>query len=254
MSLKVIPHLSLWIHTYGNTHTLKASPKSLDYPQVLHISDLIFRGAVPEKETLEDFKDLENKGTYEGTTRTCQESLSLKNAYEHIIFSFSDQIKRYKPHRSEVSNRKYKVSGARTYFYEGEASCEKNMETFLRCIEAVADSTHGTGFSAIKVTALGRPSLLVNNLRQRAWICIYSRSTSELVWYYYWQCFQLQLSEVIVRARRFYQNVSGHDGFVIEGKVSKEAFEQRFKQKVNYDTYEPEVQDWLGNMTFDKKG
>ncbi|XP_059091903.1 proline dehydrogenase 1, mitochondrial-like isoform X3 [Tigriopus californicus] len=190
----VIRHM----HSYG-------VKSILDYSVEEDISDekaqeKELKGAVPEKETLEDFKDLENKGTYE------------------------DQIKRYKPHRSAVSNRKYKVSGARTYFYEGEASCEKNMETFLRCIEAVADSTHGTGFSAIKVTALGRPSLL------------------------------LQLSEVIVRARRFYQNVSGHDGFVIEGKVSKEAFEQRFKQKVNYDKYEPEVQDWLGNMTFDKKG
>ena len=56
------------------------------------------------------------------------------------------------------------------------------------------DSTHGTGFSAIKLTALGRPSLL------------------------------LQLSEVIVRARRYYQNISGADGFVIEGEVSKEVF------------------------------
>ena len=45
------------------------------------------------------------------------------------------------------------------------------------------------------MTALGRPSLL------------------------------LQLSEVIVRARRYYQNISGADGFVIEGEVSKEVRE-----------------------------
>eukprot|EP00095_Tigriopus_kingsejongensis_P007525 maker-scaffold103_size370364-snap-gene-2.26 protein:Tk07525 transcript:maker-scaffold103_size370364-snap-gene-2.26-mRNA-1 annotation:"proline dehydrogenase isoform 2" len=186
------------MHSYG-------VKSILDYSVEEDISDekaqeKELEGAVPELHSLDDFKDLENKGTYE------------------------DQIKRYKPHKSKVSNRKYKVSGARTYFYEGEAACEKNMETFLRCIEAVADSTHGTGFSAIKVTALGRPSLL------------------------------LQLSEVIVRARRFYQNVSGRDGFVIEGQVSKEAFEQRFKEKVKYDNLQPEVDKWLENMTFDKKG
>ena len=74
---------------------------------------------------------------------------------------FPDKIKRYKAHKGAATNRKYKVNSARTYFYENEASCQKNMETFIRSIEAVADSTHGTGFSAIKLTALGRPSLLV---------------------------------------------------------------------------------------------
>lgn len=133
-----------------------------------------------------------------------------------------DPIKRYQPHKS-FGDRRYKVSGARTYFYQNEAQCEKNMETFLRCIEAVADSTNGTGLAAIKVTALGRPNLL------------------------------LQLSEVIVRARRYYQTISGKEGFVIEGKVSKEAFEKRFKEKELYEG-NPDVQDWLSNMTFDKKG
>ncbi len=115
----------------------------------------------------------------------------------------SGSIRRYRPHGSSIHdslNRRYKLTGARTYFYEGEATCEKNMETFLRCIEAVAgeevyvnladvaqvpgslpcaifwslshdhvhvsDSTDGTGFSAIKMTALGRPSLLVRRQRQ----------------------------------------------------------------------------------------
>lgn len=59
------------------------------------------------------------------------------------------------------ADRRYKVQSARTYFYLNEATCEKNMETFIKCLEAVANSTFGTGITAIKLTALGRPQLLV---------------------------------------------------------------------------------------------
>lgn len=60
------------------------------------------------------------------------------------------------------ADRRYKVNSARTYFYLNEATCEKNMEIFIRCLEAVANSTFGTGITAIKLTALGRPQLLVS--------------------------------------------------------------------------------------------
>ena len=62
---------------------------------------------------------------------------------------------------------------------------------------------------------------------------------------------------MIVRARRYYQSISGKDGFVIEGEVSKEAFQTRFKEKASYGDdidNNAEVKDWLDNMTFDKKG
>jgi len=134
----------------------------------------------------------------------------------------TDGIKRYKAHKS-FGDRRQMVSSARTYFYQNEAQCEKNMETFLRCIEAVADSTGSTGLAAIKITALGRPNLL------------------------------MQLSEVIIRARRYYQQVSGEEGFVHEGKVNKDAFEKRFKSDGIHEGNE-EVQEWLSNMTADKKG
>ena len=49
----------------------------------------------------------------------------------------TDGIKRYKAHEG-FGDRRQMVNGARTYFYQNEAQCEKNMETFLRCIEAVA--------------------------------------------------------------------------------------------------------------------
>ena len=49
-----------------------------------------------------------------------------------------DHIKRYKPSAKFGDRRDGNVASARTYFYTNEAACEKNMETFLRCIEAVA--------------------------------------------------------------------------------------------------------------------
>ena len=48
---------------------------------------------------------------------------------------------------------------ARVYPYAGEESCDANLEIFLRAVDAVEQTTPD-GFAAIKVTALGDPSLL----------------------------------------------------------------------------------------------
>lgn len=48
---------------------------------------------------------------------------------------------------------------ARTYSYSGEALCDQRMAVFRRAIDAAA-AVDGQGFAAIKVTALGLPSLL----------------------------------------------------------------------------------------------
>nr|XP_058940601.1 proline dehydrogenase 1, mitochondrial-like [Pocillopora verrucosa] len=71
----------------------------------------------------------------------------------------SDEHDKYKPHE-EFADRRKGVYSARTYFYEGEEECEKRVDTFLKCIDA-AESASKDGFAAIKVTALGRPQILM---------------------------------------------------------------------------------------------
>ncbi|XP_035196748.1 proline dehydrogenase 1, mitochondrial-like [Oxyura jamaicensis] len=67
--------------------------------------------------------------------------------------------KQYRAHRGSGSHRNG-VTSARTYFYADEAKCDQHMETFLRCIDASSGSSED-GFSAIKLTALGRPQFLL---------------------------------------------------------------------------------------------
>ncbi|NXR15317.1 PROD dehydrogenase, partial [Semnornis frantzii] len=73
------------------------------------------------------------------------------------------------------------ISSTHTYVYADEAKCDQHMETFLRCIDASGGSSEN-GFSAIKMTALGRPQFLV------------------------------RLSEVLVKWRRFFYQLAAEQG------------------------------------------
>ena len=72
----------------------------------------------------------------------------------------SHPLRRYQQSADFADRRKY-LPVARTYFYHGESQCERNLEIFFKAIEAVAQTTGNTGFAAIKLTALGRPRLLM---------------------------------------------------------------------------------------------
>uniref|UniRef100_A0A667YTD9 Proline dehydrogenase n=1 Tax=Myripristis murdjan TaxID=586833 RepID=A0A667YTD9_9TELE len=100
--------------------------------------------------------------------------------------------KKYKAHK-RFGDRRGGVTGARTYFYADEAKCDQHMETFLKCIKASGGSSMD-GFSAIKMTALGRPQFL------------------------------LQFSEVLVKWRRFFTFLAEH-----QGKHGMEALEQKLE-------------------------
>ncbi|XP_013777730.2 proline dehydrogenase 1, mitochondrial-like [Limulus polyphemus] len=134
-----------------------------------------------------------------------------------------DDLKQFRYHEKFADRRKYNVT-ARTYFYMSEAQCEKNTETFLRCIDAVAGTTKSTGFAAIKMTALGRPQLLI------------------------------QLSEVIARTRKFFKDVTGAEKNIILSEVQPSLFEEKLQNDLQVNTHQKEVKDWLEKMDYDKKG
>ncbi|KAG5679740.1 hypothetical protein PVAND_009284 [Polypedilum vanderplanki] len=118
------------------------------------------------------------------------------------------------------ADRRYKVLGARTYFYLNEATCERNMETFIRCLEAVKYSSFGTGITAIKLTALGRPHLL------------------------------LQISEVIQRTRNYMIEIAGGTGNVLTHHKTIKDLETYFGTMGD----NKDVKDFLKQVTTDKEG
>ncbi|XP_035425150.1 proline dehydrogenase 1, mitochondrial [Cygnus atratus] len=84
---------------------------------------------------------------------------SCTSAAEKETGGAEQREKQYHAHRGSGSHRNG-VTSARTYFYADEAKCDQHMETFLRCIDASSGSSED-GFSAIKLTALGRPQFLL---------------------------------------------------------------------------------------------
>lgn len=134
----------------------------------------------------------------------------------------NEELKQFKPQKAFADRRKFNPT-ARTYFYMNEAQCERNMETFLKCIDAVAGVTGHTGLAAIKLTALGRPQIL------------------------------LQLSEVIARTRLLFQEVTGEDRMICT-QISPQEFQEKYKKRFDVKFARPEINDWFKHMDFDRRG
>ncbi|XP_064460770.1 proline dehydrogenase 1, mitochondrial-like isoform X2 [Ornithodoros turicata] len=121
----------------------------------------------------------------------------------------------------QFADRRYPHVMVRTYFYLNEAQCEKNMATFLKCIDAVSGATKGTGLAAIKLTALGRPQLL------------------------------MQLSEVVVHTRKYFQDVTGADKAMALLEVTPTTLEKKLKVS---NEHKDAFRTWLQRMDYDRKG
>ncbi|XP_035496045.2 proline dehydrogenase 1, mitochondrial isoform X1 [Scophthalmus maximus] len=88
---------------------------------------------------------------------------------------------KHKVHKQLGERRGGASGGAPTYSNSNEAKCDQHMETFIKCIKASGGSSMD-GFSAIKMTALGRPQFL------------------------------LQFSEVLVKWQRFFTFLASKQG------------------------------------------
>ncbi|XP_053680975.1 proline dehydrogenase 1, mitochondrial isoform X2 [Anopheles nili] len=144
---------------------------------------------------------------------------SVSSAGTNLSEDSADSLPQYSVDKT-FADRRYKVQSARTYFYLNEATCERNMETFLECLDAVKGATFGTGITAIKLTALGRPQLL------------------------------LQVSEVIMQARRYMMDLAGSTGNILTHHKTIQDLE-RYLGNVSD---KKEVKEFLTKVTSDKDG
>ncbi|OQV14401.1 Proline dehydrogenase 1, mitochondrial [Hypsibius exemplaris] len=134
-------------------------------------------------------------------------------------------LKQFTP-SSDFGDRRRDVISARTYLYESEAQCEKNMATFLKCIDAVSGTTSSTGFAAIKLTALGRPELL------------------------------MRLSAALVASHRYFNDILGlsdDEAPIVLRKTKVDYFKKKLVERgVNLE--EPEVLEWLKQIDSNRNG
>ncbi|OZC08141.1 hypothetical protein X798_04834 [Onchocerca flexuosa] len=112
----------------------------------------------------------------------------------------------------------------KTYFYEGEVQCDKNCDIFCASADAITSAIGNYGINCIKLTALGRPQLL------------------------------LKLTELIAQSNNFYKTLIGSSWEdILLNKIKKEEFLERIKdQGVQID--ENMMQKWLKTVVFNENG
>ncbi|KAL5016145.1 hypothetical protein ScPMuIL_005734 [Solemya velum] len=136
-------------------------------------------------------KDISTEEATEAEMRGC-----VTSDGKHHVSHLQLPNRRFLAYR-QFADRRENVVSARTYFYEDENQCDENMHTILKSIDSVSACTDGSGFAAVKLTALGRPQLL------------------------------LQMSAALVSIRNFFDRFAGTEGDMSRRKFREEDFARR---------------------------
>ncbi|KAE9421483.1 hypothetical protein Angca_004814, partial [Angiostrongylus cantonensis] len=128
---------------------------------------------------------------------------------------------KYTVHK-EFADRRKDVVSARTYLYEGEHVCDRNRDIFIETVDAVATAIKGEGFVAIKLTALGRPTLL------------------------------LKLSESIAQTHNFFKALTGTQKIQFS-RLSEEDLIKKLKE-FGVKAESQVIRDWFKTVDFDGDG
>ncbi|XP_017290214.1 proline dehydrogenase 1, mitochondrial [Kryptolebias marmoratus] len=98
-------------------------------------------------------EDISQKESKQKKMNSCSSAAGKESTGEHY------KKKNYEAHK-QFGDSQGELNSACPYFYVEEAKCDQHMETFIKCIKASGGSSMD-GFSAIKVSALGRPQFLL---------------------------------------------------------------------------------------------
>uniref|UniRef100_A0AAY4CJ68 Proline dehydrogenase n=1 Tax=Denticeps clupeoides TaxID=299321 RepID=A0AAY4CJ68_9TELE len=210
-SLLVFKLCSLDFLVDKNKEIMDLSRKFLGQKLFEKLMKMTFYGQFVAGEDQESIKPLIQKNQAFGVGSvldySVEEDLTQEEAEKKEMESISalgidQREKKFKAHR-QFGDRRGGVISARTYFYADEAKCDQHMDTFIKCIKASGGASVD-GFSAIKMTALGRPQFL------------------------------LQFSEVLVKWKRFFKFLAAQQGKddvdILEQKLELEHLQESLTQ------------------------
>lgn len=118
--------------------------------RILHLSKSTFPIKVQLTSVPSNFNRLRSFGVKPILDYSVEEDLSQEEAEEREVKASvsmmgdsldAGSLPQYHVDKS-FADRRYKVQSARTYFYLNEATCERNMETFIRVILMIFSFLH----------------------------------------------------------------------------------------------------------------